>query len=151
MCARSKAEPACSQSLTIAIGSRSTTSGILGCWEAAMQRSLLCALARGGISSDKTTNRSRSVVGNLRVAMDKDRVRHSRAFPHRHGQRGTIGQYFQELHTGQPPKFRGQDPPRVHISAARPGKPWFFVAHGKGLAIEPRCRAGLCPVLNASH
>ena len=95
-----------------------------------MQRSLLCALARGGISSDKTTNRSRSVVGNLRVAMDKDRVRHSRAFPHRHGQRGTIGQYFQELHTGQPPKFRGQDPPRVHISAARPGKPWFFVAHG---------------------
>jgi chemotaxis family two-component system sensor kinase Cph1 len=47
-----------------------------------------------------------------------------------------LGQLFQNL-IGNAIKFRGNEPPRVHISASRNGAGWTFSVQDNGIGIAP--------------
>jgi len=48
-----------------------------------------------------------------------------------------LGQVFQNL-IGNAVKFRGAQPPRVHVSAARQGGAWRFAVRDNGIGIDPQ-------------
>ncbi len=48
-----------------------------------------------------------------------------------------IGQLFQNL-ISNAVKFHGEDPPRVHVSAAQQGDEWVFSVRDNGIGIEPQ-------------
>ena len=50
---------------------------------------------------------------------------------------GQLAQLFQNL-IGNAIKFRGKEPPRVHVSAERRAKEWEFSVQDNGIGIEPR-------------
>jgi signal transduction histidine kinase len=50
--------------------------------------------------------------------------------------RPQLGQLFQNL-IGNAIKFRGTEPPRVHISASRNGKGWIFSVRDNGIGVAP--------------
>jgi signal transduction histidine kinase len=50
--------------------------------------------------------------------------------------RPQLGQLFQNL-IGNAIKFRGNEPPRVHISASRNGSGWIFSVRDNGIGIAP--------------
>ena len=50
---------------------------------------------------------------------------------------GQLTQLFQNL-IGNAIKFRGMEPPRVHVSVERHAKEWVFSVHDNGIGIEPR-------------
>jgi light-regulated signal transduction histidine kinase (bacteriophytochrome) len=47
-----------------------------------------------------------------------------------------LGQLFQNL-IGNAIKFRGKEPPRVHVSARRSGNEWTFSVRDNGIGIAP--------------
>jgi signal transduction histidine kinase len=51
--------------------------------------------------------------------------------------RGQFVQLFQNL-VGNAVKFRGERPPRIHVSARRDGEQWLFSVRDNGIGIDPR-------------
>ena len=51
------------------------------------------------------------------------------------GDRNQLAQVFQNL-LGNAIKFRGQDPPRIHVSARRAGAEWLFSIRDNGIGID---------------
>jgi light-regulated signal transduction histidine kinase (bacteriophytochrome) len=47
-----------------------------------------------------------------------------------------LGQIFQNL-IGNAIKFRGNEPPRIHVSASRNGNMWTFSVRDNGIGIAP--------------
>jgi chemotaxis family two-component system sensor kinase Cph1 len=48
-----------------------------------------------------------------------------------------LGQLFRNL-IGNALKFRGQDPPRVHVSARQQDSEWIFSVRDNGIGIDPQ-------------
>ncbi len=80
----------------------------------------------------------RDVLMNLRVAIEESRavVTYDR-LPAVRADGGQLGQVFQNL-VGNAIKFRGREPPRVHISAVRREAEWLFAVRDNGIGIDPQ-------------
>ncbi|HXN48074.1 MAG TPA: ATP-binding protein, partial [Bryobacteraceae bacterium] len=50
---------------------------------------------------------------------------------------GQLAQLFQNL-IGNAIKFRGKEPPRIHVAVERQAKEWVFSVQDNGIGIEPR-------------
>jgi signal transduction histidine kinase len=76
-------------------------------------------------------------LANLRAAIEESgaEVTHS-LLPPIEADPGQITLLLQNL-LGNALKFRGQAPPRVHVSAARANGDWVFSVHDNGIGIEP--------------
>jgi len=76
-------------------------------------------------------------LNNLKLAMKQDRavVTHG-PLPTVLADRPQLGQLFQNL-IGNAIKFRGDESPRVHISASRNGNGWTFSVRDNGVGIAP--------------
>jgi chemotaxis family two-component system sensor kinase Cph1 len=59
-------------------------------------------------------------------------------------------QLFQNL-IGNGIKFKGAEPPRVHISAARNGKEWTFSVRDNGIGFEPQYADRIFSVFQRLH
>jgi PAS domain S-box-containing protein len=76
-------------------------------------------------------------VNDLKVTIEENRalVTHD-PLPTVMADRPQLGQLFQNL-IGNAIKFRGTEPPRVHISASRNGNGWIFSVRDNGIGIDP--------------
>ncbi len=80
----------------------------------------------------------RRAVENLRVSIESsDAVVTHDSLPTIRADSGRLDQLLQNL-VGNAIKFRGQEPPRVHVSAERKDDDWLFTVRDNGIGIEPR-------------
>ena len=79
-----------------------------------------------------------AVLANLKVAIDESRatITHD-ALPKLKADTVQLTQLFQNL-IGNAIKFRGQEPPRVHIHAERRDAEWLFSVRDNGIGIDPK-------------
>jgi len=79
----------------------------------------------------------RQTLDNLKVAVEENRalVTHD-ALPTLMADNLQLIQLFQNL-IGNAIKFRGSEPPRVHVSASRNGNGWIFSVRDNGIGIAP--------------
>jgi PAS domain S-box-containing protein len=61
-----------------------------------------------------------------------------------------LTQLFQNL-VGNAIKFRGAEPPRVHVSAERRGTEWVFAVRDNGIGIEPAYRERIFIIFQRLH
>lgn len=61
-----------------------------------------------------------------------------------------LGQLFQNL-IGNAIKYRGPDPPRVHVSARRDGQEWTFTVADNGIGIDPQFNEQIFEVFQRLH
>ena len=75
-------------------------------------------------------------LANLRVALEESEgaVTHG-ALPTVTGDSSQLAQLFQNL-IGNALKFRGDSPPRIHVSSRRHGKEWIFTVQDNGIGID---------------
>ncbi len=66
------------------------------------------------------------------------------------GYSGHFVQLFQNL-AGNAIKYRGEDPPRIHISARRQGNRWQFAVADNGIGIDPEYHAKIFGVFKRLH
>jgi signal transduction histidine kinase len=64
--------------------------------------------------------------------------------------RPQLGQLFQNL-IGNAIKFRGNEPPRVHISASRNGSGWVFSVRDNGIGIPSECSERIFIIFQRLH
>ena len=78
-------------------------------------------------------------VSNLRVAIGESdtRVTHDEGLPRVMGDYNQLSQLFQNL-ISNAIKFRGDDPPRIHVSGVRVGESWVMSVTDNGIGIEPQ-------------
>ena len=77
-------------------------------------------------------------LSNLQVTIDDSRAKvTSDPLPLVNADSGQLAQLFQNL-IGNAIKFRGKEPPRVHVSAERRAKEWEFTVQDNGIGIEPQ-------------
>ena len=78
-------------------------------------------------------------VSNLRVAIGESdtRVTHDEGLPRVMGDFNQLSQLFQNL-ISNAIKFRGDDPPRIHVSGVRVGESWVMSVTDNGIGIEPQ-------------
>ncbi|MDM8549062.1 ATP-binding protein [Desulfobacterales bacterium HSG2] len=76
-------------------------------------------------------------MANLRVAVTESRavVTHD-ALPSVFGDASQLTRVFQNL-ISNAMKFRGEEPPRIHITAERKGRKWLFSFRDNGIGIDP--------------
>jgi light-regulated signal transduction histidine kinase (bacteriophytochrome) len=85
---------------------------------------------------------SHSVLGealqNLQVAIDESRaIITNDDLPTLRADASQLGQVFQNL-IANAIKFRGESPPRIHVSARDRGGDWFFSISDNGIGIDPQ-------------
>jgi PAS domain S-box-containing protein len=92
---------------------------------------------RGADFSRVDTERVLSrVLANLRAALDESAAEVSHdPLPKVIADPSQLGQLLQNL-VGNAVKFRGERPPRVHLSAERDGDAWRFAVRDNGIGIE---------------
>ena len=61
-----------------------------------------------------------------------------------------LAQVFQNL-IGNAIKFRGQEPPRVHISAQRDGSNWRFSVRDNGIGVDPQYNERIFVIFQRLH
>jgi PAS domain S-box-containing protein len=77
------------------------------------------------------------VIEDLQASMDECGAQVTRdELPELAVDRSQAAQLFKNL-LGNAIKFRGQEPPRVHVSAQRQGHQWLFSVSDNGIGIEP--------------
>src|SRR6185437_3693749 len=91
------------------------------------------------------------VLDDLRLAVDESRaaVTHDVQLTVM-ADRGQLGQVFQNL-IGNAIKFRGQEPPWVHISAMRKDAAWQFAIRDNGIGIDPQYADRIFVVFQRLH
>lgn len=72
------------------------------------------------------------------------------ALPTLQGDFGQIVRLFQNL-LGNAIKFRGQTPPRVHVSAERNGEEWVFSVRDNGIGLDPQFADRIFMVFQRLH
>jgi PAS domain S-box-containing protein len=88
---------------------------------------------------------------NLRTAVEESRaeVTHD-ALPTLLADGMQLVQLFQNL-LSNALKFRGEEPPRVHVSAAPDGKKWLFSVRDNGIGINPDCAERIFIIFQRLH
>jgi PAS domain S-box-containing protein len=77
-------------------------------------------------------------LANLKAAIEESQANvTSDPLPVVNADSGQLTQLFQNL-IGNAIKFRGKEPPRVHVSAQRRAKEWEFSVQDNGIGIEPQ-------------
>jgi light-regulated signal transduction histidine kinase (bacteriophytochrome) len=80
----------------------------------------------------------KAAMANLKVAIDESRAEISHdALPTLRADPVQITQVFQNL-IGNAIKFRGTQPPRIHVSAELRQEEWLFGVRDNGIGIEPK-------------
>lgn len=91
------------------------------------------------------------VLSNLRLAVEESRAVVTHDIPPTvMADRGQLGQVFQNL-IGNAIKFRGQEPPWVHISAKRKDAEWRFAIRDNGIGIDPQYADRIFVVFQRLH
>jgi PAS domain S-box-containing protein len=72
------------------------------------------------------------------------------ALPAAMGDSSQIAQVFQNL-IGNAVKFRGAEPPRIHVSAVRTGDEWTFSVRDNGIGFEPQYSDRIFAVFQRLH
>ena len=90
-------------------------------------------------------------LDNLRVAIEENEavVTHT-PLPTVKGDHLQLGQLFQNL-IGNAIKFRGDEPPRVHLSAKRNGSGWTFSVRDNGIGIAPEYAERIFVIFQRLH
>jgi PAS domain S-box-containing protein len=80
----------------------------------------------------------KEALANLKAAIEESQANvTSDPLPVVSADSGQLTQLFQNL-IGNAIKFRGKEPPRVHVSVERRAKEWVFSVQDNGIGIEPR-------------
>jgi PAS domain S-box-containing protein len=90
-------------------------------------------------------------LANLRAAIEETRaeVTHD-ALPAVEGDDAQVAQLFQNL-VGNALKFRGREPPRVHVGVAARDGEWEFTVRDNGIGIEPQYFGRIFMVFQRLH
>jgi light-regulated signal transduction histidine kinase (bacteriophytochrome) len=90
-------------------------------------------------------------LGDLRAAIDESgaHVTHD-PLPTVSADESQLGQVFQNL-IGNAIRFRGEDPPRVHISAEPEGGRWRFSVRDNGIGIDPAYHERIFVIFQRLH
>jgi len=88
---------------------------------------------------------------NLHLAVEESKaiVTHD-PLPTVMGDATQLGQLFQNL-IGNSVKFRGAEAPRIHISAERNGKDWYFSHRDNGIGIDPQFSERIFVIFQRLH
>jgi signal transduction histidine kinase len=91
------------------------------------------------------------VLRNLRVAVEESRavVTHD-PLPTVMADGGQLGQLFQNL-IGNAIKFRGEEPPKVHVSAERRPNEWLFSVRDNGIGVDPQYAERIFVIFQRLH
>jgi chemotaxis family two-component system sensor kinase Cph1 len=80
----------------------------------------------------------KQALANLKAAIEESRANVTfDPLPVVNADSGQLAQLFQNL-IGNAIKFRGKEPPRVHVSVERRAKEWEFSVQDNGIGIEPQ-------------
>ncbi len=90
-------------------------------------------------------------VANLQTAIEESSatVTHD-PLPTLRADAGQLVQLFQNL-IGNAIKYRGEEPPRVHVSAVRDGAGWRFAVRDNGIGIDPQYAERVFEVFQRLH
>ena len=91
------------------------------------------------------------VLSNLRVAVEESRaeVTHD-PLPTVMADGRQLGQLFQNL-IGNAIKFRGEEPPEVHVSAERRTGEWLFSVRDNGIGVDPQYAERIFVIFQRLH
>jgi signal transduction histidine kinase len=92
-----------------------------------------------------------TALKNLQVAVaESEAIVTYDTLPMVMGDATQLGQLFQNL-IGNAIKFRGDAPPRIHISAERNGRDWYFSCRDNGIGIDPRFSERIFVIFQRLH
>ena len=90
-------------------------------------------------------------IGNLRATVDESHAEVAcDPLPTVMADGGQLVQLFQNL-VGNAIKYRGEEPPRVHVSAAREAGDWHFVVRDNGIGIDPQYAERIFEIFQRLH
>lgn len=91
------------------------------------------------------------VLSDLRLAVEESGgVVTGDPLPTVSGDSVQLGQLFQNL-VANAVKFRGPEPPRVHVSVEREGEEWHFSVRDNGIGIEPQYAERIFVIFQRLH